>query len=160
MVTCCYQKIDSVKQYFSVWVCLHLVAWEKQVRNSALTKLHHACGLHCAYTAQIQRGCQWKFCISFLRVQWNWEKKLTMERKFIFLFRSVGNVSWMSFNLKKSHICLRLAFTGVFALFCSFFFSKYMLLSALGISGSCKNWNEVDTQKLLWVAFSLSHFSR
>ncbi len=79
MVTCCYQKIDSVKQYFPVWVCLHLVAdylgvWEKQDRNSALTRLHHACVLHCAYTAQIQRGCQWKFCISFLRVQRNWEK--------------------------------------------------------------------------------------
>lgn len=79
LVICCSenmlnQRIDSVKQYFSVWVCLHLVAdyfgaWEKQDRNSALTKLHHACGLHCAYTAQIQRGCQWKFCISFLRVQ-------------------------------------------------------------------------------------------
>ncbi len=145
MVTCCYQKIDSVKQYFPVWVCLHLVAdylgvWEKQDRNSALTMLHHACVLHCAYTAQIQRGCQWKFCISFLRVQRNWEK-YNMGIKFIFLFRSGGNVSWMSFNLKRDIFSCIYHSQEFYFCIVLFFFCEHVLLSALDISGSCRNWN-------------------
>lgn len=72
-----------------------------------------------------------------------------MGRKFIFLFRSVGNVSWMSFNLKKESylpafsihrgFCIVLFFFLFFFWACAFVcFGYFWLLQKLKLSGHPK----------------------